>query len=95
MKVVFFGTPEFAVSSLEKLLANQKFEVIAVVTQPDKRRGRGNQLIPSPVKTVALTHQLPVWQPQRIKKDPETLNQLRQTQAYVFVVVAYGQILSQ
>lgn len=95
MRVVFFGTPQFAVPSLEKLLSHPEFEVLAVVTQPDKRRGRGNQLTPSPVKTVALAQQLPVWQPQRIKKDPETLEQLAALQADAFVVVAYGQILSQ
>ncbi|MBD1942486.1 methionyl-tRNA formyltransferase, partial [Coleofasciculus sp. FACHB-712] len=95
MKVIFFGTPQFAVPTLERLLANPEFEVLGVVTQPDKRRGRGNQMMPSPVKSVALAHQLPVWQPQRIKKDEETLAQLKQTNADVFVVVAYGQILSQ
>jgi methionyl-tRNA formyltransferase len=95
MKVVFFGTPEFAVSSLEKLVIHPKFDVLGVVTQPDKRRGRGNQMIPSPVKAVAVAQQLPVWQPQRLKKDAETLNKLKQLEADVFVVVAYGQILSQ
>ncbi|HLO48566.1 MAG TPA: methionyl-tRNA formyltransferase [Kamptonema sp.] len=95
MKIVFFGTPQFAVNSLENLLNHPDFEVVAVVTQPDKRRGRGNQLIPSPVKTTAVAHNLPVWQPQRIKKDDETLSLLKQTEADVFVVVAYGQILSQ
>ncbi|MCL1464707.1 methionyl-tRNA formyltransferase [Argonema galeatum] len=95
MKVIFFGTPQFAVPSLENLLNHNEFEVVAVVTQPDKRRGRGNELIPSPVKNVALAHQLPVWQPQRVKKDTETLNLLRQAQADAFAVVAYGQILSQ
>ncbi|BAZ67955.1 MAG: methionyl-tRNA formyltransferase [Pelatocladus maniniholoensis HA4357-MV3] len=95
MKVVFFGTPQFAVPTLENLLNHPDFEVLAVVTQPDKRRGRGNQLIPSPVKTVATTHSLPVWQPQRVKKDAETLTQLREIGADVFVVIAYGQILSQ
>jgi methionyl-tRNA formyltransferase len=95
MKVVFFGTPQFAVPSLEGLLEHPAFEVLAVVTQPDKRRGRGNQTTPSPVKTVALAHHLPVWQPTRVKKDAQTLNQLKQTGADVFVVVAYGQILSQ
>ena len=95
MRVVFFGTPQFAVPSLERLVNHPEFEVLSVVTQPDKRRGRGNQLTPSPVKGVALTHQLPVWQPKRVKKNAETLTQLRQTEADVFVVVAYGQILSQ
>ena len=94
MKVVFFGTPYFAVPTLEKLLNHGDIEVLAVVTQPDKRRERGNKLIPSPVKTVAIDHNLPVWQPQRIKKESETLTQLRESGADVFVVVAYGQILS-
>ena len=95
MRVIFFGTPQFAVPSLERLLSNPKFEILGVVTQPDKRRGRGNQLTPSPVKAVALAHQLPIWQPKRVKKNSETLTQLRQASADVFVVVAYGQILSQ
>lgn len=95
MKIVFFGTPQFAVPSLERLLNRPEFEVVAVVTQPDKRRGRGNELSPSPVKTVALAHQIPVLQPQRVKKDAEVLTQLRQIGADFFVVVAYGQILSQ
>ena len=95
MRVVFFGTPQFAVPSLERLVNHPEFEVLGVVTQPDKRRGRGNQLTPSPIKAVALTHQLPVWQPMRVKKNADTLTQLRQTKADVFVVVAYGQILSQ
>ncbi|MBD2252012.1 methionyl-tRNA formyltransferase [Nostoc parmelioides] len=95
MKIVFFGTPEFAVPTLEKLLLNQEFEVLAVVTQPDKRRERGNKLTPSPVKNMAIAHNLPVWQPERIKKDTETLNKLKELDADVFVVVAYGQILSQ
>lgn len=94
MKIIFFGTPQFAVPTLEKLLADPEIEVSGVVTQPDKRRGRGNKLIPSPVKSVAVAHNIPVWQPRRVKKDAETLNLLRQAQADVFVVVAYGQILS-
>ena len=94
MKVIFFGTPQFAVLSLERLLSHPEIEVLGVVTQPDRRRGRGNQMTASPVKSVAIAHQLPVWQPPRIKKDPEVLTQLRQAQADVFVVVAYGQILS-
>jgi methionyl-tRNA formyltransferase len=95
MKIVFFGTPHFAVPTLEKLLKDPKFDVLAVVTQPDKRRLRGNQLTPSPVKVLAAAHNLPIWQPEKIKKDAETLNLLRQTSSDVFVVVAYGQILSQ
>jgi methionyl-tRNA formyltransferase len=95
MKLVFFGTPQFAVPSLERLLAQPDFELLAVVTQPDKRRGRGNELSPSPIKVLAAAHQLPVLQPRRIKKDAESLDWLRQSEADAFVVVAYGQILSQ
>lgn len=95
MRIIYFGTPQFAVPSLAKLLQHPDFDVIAVVTQPDKRRGRGNQVTPSPVKAIALTAEVPVWQPQRIKKDAETLEQLAAVQADAFVVVAYGQILSE
>ncbi|BAY13263.1 methionyl-tRNA formyltransferase [Calothrix sp. NIES-2098] len=95
MKIVFFGTPQFAVPTLEKLLNHPDIEVLAVVTQPDKRRERGNKLTPSPIKTLATAANLPVWQPQRLKKHTETLNKLQETDADAFVVVAYGQILSQ
>ncbi|MGV0028381.1 methionyl-tRNA formyltransferase [Phormidesmis priestleyi] len=95
MKIVFFGTPQFAVPTLEALLADATFDVVAVVTQPDKRRGRGNGLSASPIKSVALAHQIPVWQPKSVKKDAETLEKLQSAQADSFVVVAYGQILSQ
>lgn len=94
MKIVFFGTPQFAVPSLEALLAEPTIEVIAVVTQPDKRRGRGNQFTPSPVKKVALEHHLPLWQPKSVKKSSATLKLLQEAAADFFVVVAYGQILS-
>lgn len=94
MKIIFFGTPEFAVPSLEKLLNTPKIEVVGVVTQPDKRRGRGAQLSPSPIKNLALQHQIPLWQPEKIKKDTEVLEQLQKAEADFFAVVAYGQILS-
>ena len=94
MKIVFFGTPQFAVPSLVSLLQHPDIEVVAVVTQPDKKRGRGNKILPSAVKKVALEHNLPIWQPTRIKKDQETLDKLQATSADAFVVVAYGQILS-
>ncbi len=94
MKIVFFGTPQFAVPTLKKLLEHPDTGVVAVVTQPDKRRGRGNQIYPSAVKQVALEHNLPTWQPAKIKKDRETIENLKNTGADAFVVVAYGQILS-
>ena len=94
MKLVFWGTPQFAIPTLERLLQDAEFEVLGVVTQPDKRRGRGTQLSPSPIKAFALTQGVPVWQPRNVKQDLETLQQLRLLQADVFVVVAYGQLLS-
>jgi methionyl-tRNA formyltransferase len=95
MKIIFFGTPDFAVPSLELLLKNPHFEVKGVVTQPDKRRGRGKEMIPSAIKKVALRHDLPIWQPVNIKKDQDTLDQIKGFNPDAFVVVAYGQILSQ
>ncbi len=95
MRVVFFGTPQFAVPTLEALIQHPGFEVVAVVTQPDKRRGRGKQLSAAPVKAVAQQHNLPVIQPKSIKKSADDLAQLRHYEADYFVVVAYGQILSQ
>ena len=94
MQIVFFGTPQFAVPTLTKLIEHPEIEVIALVTQPDKRRGRGNKTQPSAVKQVAIAHDLPVWQPKRIKKDRETLDKLKAVPVDAFVVVAYGQILS-
>jgi methionyl-tRNA formyltransferase len=93
MRLVFFGTPQFAVPSLERLLAEPGFEVVAVVTQPDRRRGRGKAVDASPVKQAAAD--CPVLQPLRIKKDEATLTALEELRANAFVVVAYGQLLSQ
>ncbi|MGF1520133.1 MAG: methionyl-tRNA formyltransferase [Nodosilinea sp.] len=95
MRLIFFGTPQFAVPSLGRLLAEPGFEVAAVVTQPDHRRGRGSKVDASPVKQVAVKAGCPVLQPSRIKKDEATLTTLEQLGADAFVVVAYGQILSQ
>ena len=95
MQVIFFGTPQFAVPTLKALIEHPDFEVIAVVTQPDKRRGRGSQTIPSAVKKVAVEHNITVWQPKSVKRNHETLERLQQAEADVFVVIAYGQLLSQ
>ncbi|TYQ26149.1 methionyl-tRNA formyltransferase [Pseudanabaena sp. UWO311] len=97
MRVVFFGTPDFAVPTLEKLLSEPDFEVVGVVSQPDTRRGRGNQVSPPPVKAAAIAKNpdLKIWQPDRLKKDKTVLESLEALEADVFVVVAYGQILSQ
>jgi methionyl-tRNA formyltransferase len=95
MKIVFLGTPQFAVATLQKILAQPTLSVVGVVTQPDRKRGRGNQLWPSPVKVIATEQQIALQQPVNIKKSIETIDWLRSLDADVFVVVAYGQILSQ
>lgn len=94
MKIVFFGTPDFAVPTLEALLEQPDIDVLAVVSQPDRRRGRGSKLISSPVKEVATKAGISVWQPERVKRCEETLAKLKNCQADFFVVVAYGQLLS-
>lgn len=93
MKIVYMGTPEFAVGPLEALLG-AGHEILAVVTQPDRPKGRSAKLQPSPVKICALAHGIPVLQPKRIKA-PEAVEELRRLQADVFVAAAFGQILSQ
>ena len=92
MKIVFMGTPDYAVSALEALI-EAGHTITAVVTQPDKAKGRSGKLSFSPVKEFALEKQIPVLQPQRIKR-PEAVEELRQYEADVFVVAAFGQILS-
>lgn len=93
MKIVFMGTPDFAAGALEALIS-AGHEITAVVTQPDKPKGRSRELIPPPVKQCALKHHIPVMQPRRIKT-PEAVAELRQYPADVYVVAAFGQILSQ
>ena len=87
MKVIFMGTPEFAVPSLEILIRN-KINVVAVITAPDKPQGRGQKIVFSPVKECALRHHLPVLQPANLKS-PEFLEQLKSFQADLQVVVAF------
>lgn len=92
MKIVFMGTPDFAVGALKALLA-AGHEITAVVTQPDKAKGRSGKLSFSPVKECALKAGIPVLQPVRIKR-PEAVEELKNYEADVFVVAAFGQILS-
>lgn len=91
-RVIFMGTPEFAVPCLAALY--EHCDVIGVVTQPDKPRGRGQKLVPSPVKAWAEAHGLPVWQSKRIKEEDFTAF-LEEQKPDLMVVVAFGQILSQ
>ena len=93
MKIVFMGTPDFASASLEKLIA-AGHEILAVYTQPDRPSGRGKKLNYSAVKQVAMAHELPVYQPEKIRNE-QSIEQLRAMQPDVIVVVAYGQILPQ
>lgn len=93
MKIVFMGTPDFAAGALQSLIA-AGHEITAVVTQPDKAKGRSNKLIFTPVKECAIAHNIPVMQPRRIKT-PEAIAQLKEYEADVYVVAAFGQILSQ
>ncbi len=92
-RLIFMGTPGFALPSLEAVLAGGE-EVLAVVTQPDRPRGRGQRLSPSPVKDLALAWNLPVLQPQRLK-DPTFLEQLTALRPELIIVVAYGRLLPQ
>lgn len=92
MRVIFWGTPDFAVESLKELV-NSKHKVIAVITQPDKPRGRGKKVLPTPVKEFALQHNIPVFQPNKVKGNKELYNRLKELSADIFVVVAYGKIL--
>jgi len=91
LRVIFAGTPDFAAASLQALL-DGPHEVIAVYTQPDRPAGRGRKLTPSPVKSLALAHDLPVYQPQSLKNGQE-LEQLTSLEADLMVVAAYGLIL--
>ncbi|PJF40570.1 MAG: methionyl-tRNA formyltransferase [Phototrophicales bacterium] len=94
MRVVFMGTPEFAIPSLQALIDAEDIEVVGVITQPDRPAGRGNQLRPSPVKQLAQRHNLPVFQPEKLRGEI-VLEQLRTWQPDFHVVAAYGQILRQ
>lgn len=91
MRIVFMGTPDFAVPSLERLIADGH-EIAAVYTQPDKPKNRGMQLTPPPVKRVALAHNIPVIQPQRLR-DEGVFEDLAAVQPELIVVVAYGKLL--
>lgn len=93
MKIVFMGTPDFAAGALEALI-KAGHEVTAVVTQPDKPKGRSKELQFPPVKEMAVKYNIPVLQPVRIKR-PEEIEVLKQYEAEVYVVAAFGQILSQ
>ncbi|SDC16676.1 methionyl-tRNA formyltransferase [Succiniclasticum ruminis] len=92
--VVFMGTPDFAVGSLKVLLEAGQYHIQAVVTQPDRPKGRGQKMVETPVKTFALQHGLPVFQPLKVK-EAEFVQQLKAWQPDFIVVAAFGQFLTQ
>jgi methionyl-tRNA formyltransferase len=93
MRAIFLGTPEFAVATLERIIA-AGHEVLEVVTQPDRPKGRKQELTASPVKAAALRHGIPVFQPERIRR-AEPVEHLRALAPDVMVIVGYGQIIPQ
>ena len=95
IRIVFFGTPDIGLKSLEYLDNSSEIEVLAVVTQPDKPAGRGHKLQASPIKKYALEHNLPVFQPKSIRKEPEIQEALKKLEPDFLVTFAFGQILSQ
>ena len=92
MKIVFMGTPDFAVPSLKKLI--EKYDVCTVFTQPDRPRGRGKKMVFSPVKEVAVKHDIKVFQPEKLKDDREAVEYLKELKPDFIIVVAFGQILT-
>lgn len=95
INIVFFGTPDIGLPSLEHFYNSDKFKVLAVVTQPDKPSGRGHKLTPSPIKKFAVEHDIAVFQPKSIRKEPEVIEALKALEPDFFVTFAFGQILSQ
>ena len=95
ISVVFFGTPDIGLPSLKYFYESEKFELLAIVTQPDKPSGRGQKLTPSPVKQFAQEHDIKVFQPKSIRKEPDIIQALKELKPDFFVTFAFGQILSQ
>ena len=93
MKIIFWGTPEYSTKSLEKLISS-RHEVLAVITQPDRKRLRGKNLIPSPIKSCSIQYGIDVLCPENIKNNKKFIETLREFNCDLFIVVAYGKILS-
>ena len=92
MKIVFMGTPDFAKESLEAVY-NAGYEILAVITNPDRPKGRGMKMIASPVKEFAVSKGLKVYQPEKIKNNEEIIDEIKKLNPDVICVVAYGKIL--
>ena len=93
MNIIFWGTPDYSVESL-KILLDSHHKISAVITQPDKKRSRGSKLIASPIKKIALDHDIPVFTPNKIKNNTSFIETLKSFKSDVFIVIAYGKILS-
>src|SRR3989338_4922658 len=91
MNIVFFGTSEFAISALRELLSS-RHKILALVTQPDRKKGRNLKLSSPPTKILALTKGIPVYQPDNVSS-LESINYLKKLDADIFVVISFGQIL--
>ncbi len=102
LRIIYMGTPQFAVPALETLIAGSKpglllqegYEIVTVITRPDKPSGRGKEIVYSPVKQLALLHGIPVWQPGSLKRQ-ENIEMLAAYRADLYIVAAFGQILPQ
>ncbi len=102
LRIIYMGTPQFAVPALETLIAGSKpglvlqegYEIVTVITRPDKPSGRGKEVVYSPVKQLALSQEIPVWQPGSLKRQ-ENIEMLAAYQSDLFIVAAFGQILPQ
>ena len=95
VKIIFAGTPSFAVPYLDSLMSDPDFSVLGVLTQPDRPSGRKQELSPAPIKIAAQKNNLTIWQPEKLKNDSEIIGQLEKLGADLLVVVAYGQIIPQ
>ena len=92
MRIVFWGTPEYSIKSLD-ILKKSNHDIIAVISQPDKKRSRGNKLIASPVKKYAIKNNIPVFTPEIIKGNIQFISELKELSSDLFIVIAYGKIL--
>ncbi|MBU6453830.1 MAG: methionyl-tRNA formyltransferase [Cyanobacteria bacterium REEB67] len=95
LRIIYLGTPQFAVPTLLELIKADDFEVVAAVCQPDRPRGRGNKVEEPPVKKAALEHNIPVFQPISLAKSPDVVEAMAALKPDVLVMVAFGQILKQ
>ena len=92
MKIIFMGTPDFALPALEAIKKSGQ-QLMAVVTRPDKPKGRGKQVLPPPVKIWALEREIPVYQPESVRKDPGFISEIKNLSPDLIITAAYGQIL--